>query len=254
VTGSWVGLDRGDASHEHLEHDLFEVLHGLDVGEVRFVGTFMVRGHEPHWAASLEFADLDPVAAVAVAQVLIAGLDRSDCASEHRSSFSDPHSGVELRQAAAGAVLGEPGGPDTLLGAEANRITAHAAAAALRGRVDTRIVRFPGQDELGGELTAAQLAARTPISELVGTGIELRGKVSLRTHGHVRPTFVDGDLVLVVMACDEAANVVRPFELPVPRQCCETPEQFDARWRGYLRTHATGPSRPVPADQAGGGL
>jgi hypothetical protein len=238
--GQWIGLDRGDTSHEHLEQDLFSVLDAADLARTSYVGTYMIRGDRPHWAASLEIES--EVSSLDLARQLAAGLDRLDCRDTHAGVFADPHArraGSRSADASSFAVLAAAGTEATLGGGEPLRHWAHAAAAALRDRRDTRVVRFPGQDALPAELSSVELAGSTPISDLVGTGVDLSGPVQLHTHGHVRPHFVDGELVLVVMPAGEP-GAVRPFELPVPRQCCETTEQFDARWRSYLRTYNTG--------------
>jgi hypothetical protein len=236
---SWLGIDRADASHEHLEHDLFQVLGALgEVPEIRYVGTRMVRGDEPHWAASIELA-ADPAAAGALAGRLATALDQLDCAGDHLSVFSDPHQPKhQIGEAGRTAVaaLATAGQPAALVGAERGRLSAYAAAAGLRDRLDTRVVRFPGQLDLPTELTRAELLGGTPITDLIGTGSIVSDDAVLRTYGHVRPSFIAGELVLVVMPDADDGATVRPFELPVPRQCCETPEQFDARWRSYLET------------------
>jgi hypothetical protein len=239
---SWLGIDRADASHEHLEHDLFQVLGALgEVPEIRYVGTRMVRGDEPHWAASIELVAADPAAAGVLAGRLATALDQLDCAGDHLAVFSDPHQPKhQIGEAGRTAVaaLATAGQPAALVGAERGRLSAYAAAAGLRDRLDTRVVRFPGQLDLPTELTRAELLGGTPIADLIGTGSIVSDDAVLRTYGHVRPSFIAGELVLVVMPDADDGATVRPFELPVPRQCCETPEQFDARWRSYLETSA----------------
>lgn len=248
----WIGLDRGDTNVERLEHELLAALAALAL-RPSYVCTHPVRAAvaAPHWAASLELpgpAD-EPAGR---RRELAAGLAAAFAAGAQDQAsglaYRDPHlPGAHPSAADVGApalaLLGPPGGVDLLLGGDAGRVHAWTAAAGLRARSEGRAVRFPGQYALPAQLSARELRARTPIAELLAVGTVAGPDVVVRTYGHLRPQFVDGLLALTVVP--DGDGTVRPFELPVPPQCCETPQAYQARLALYQQTHA--PQRGAPA-------
>ena len=246
-----IGVDRGDASVERLEHDLLHALRGLGLdpgpaGTPLYVCTHQVRDGQPHWAASIELAapcgefGLAGTAGGGGALALLQLLRRLARALAepphdddlHRLAFTDPHvPDTPGPGAPSVAAVGEVGEDEVALGAEQWRRSAREAAVELRARTAGRAVLFPGAAELPAELSFAELRAVTPIRELLAVGTTVGDGTVLETHGHVRPTIVDGGLALAVTPA--GAGRVRPFELPVPRQCCETPDQYAARQAVY---------------------
>jgi hypothetical protein len=85
-------------------------------------------------------------------------------------------------------------------------------------RPDGRCVRFPGQDRLTGTHAAAEIVADSAIDEVVGIGVPVAAESVVDTRGFLRPTYVDGRLVLLVEPA--AGGVLRPAEIAQPHQCC----------------------------------
>ncbi|MEN3360331.1 MAG: hypothetical protein V7637_4313 [Mycobacteriales bacterium] len=246
-----IGVDRGDASVERLEHDLLHALRGLGpdlgpAGAPLYVCTHQVRDGQPHWAASIELAARcgpvgprqperagGPLGSLELLRQLAGALAEPPHDDDlHRLAFTDPHvPDAPAPGAPSIAAVGEPGEEEVALGAERWRRSARAAATDLRARAAGRAVLFPGAADLPAELSVAELRAVTPIRELLTVGTTAGDSTVLETHGHVRPTIVDGGLALVVTPAGPGR--VRPFELPVPRQCCETPDQYAARQAVY---------------------
>jgi hypothetical protein len=82
-----------------------------------------------------------------------------------------------------------------------------------------RAVRFPGQDEIRGDVTVAELLARTAIERVnvLGGAAATPGDV-VETRDFLRPLFRGGQLVLPVLPA--GANRLAPFEVPDPTPCC----------------------------------
>jgi hypothetical protein len=238
-----IGLDRGDASVERLEHDLLQALDAVGL-DPAYICTHQVRDDRPHWAASLELA-AQPGDSLSTVDLLtrlgeaLAAPPHDD--DLHRLAFADPHApGAPGPDRPSLAAVGEPDGVEVILGAEAWRGSARDAALDLRAGRAGRACVFPGQALLPAELTFAELRAATPIRELLAVGTTVADDTVLITHGHLRPSLMDGVLVLAVVPA--ALGQVRPFELPVPRQCCETPDQYAARQAVYDHVHGRVPA------------
>jgi hypothetical protein len=101
------------------------------------------------------------------------------------------------------ALAGRLGGPAAVLG------TARTAG---------RCVRFPGQDTLTGSRTAAEIVAGSAIDEVVGIGVAVTDESMVDTRDYLRPTLVEGRLVLLVEPA--AGGLLRPVEIEEPHQCC----------------------------------
>ncbi|WP_199513969.1 hypothetical protein [Nucisporomicrobium flavum] len=82
-----------------------------------------------------------------------------------------------------------------------------------------RAVVFPGVELLTGELTVADILARSAIDrvEILG-GAEADPSAVVRTNDFVRPLWRDGTLVLVTMPA--AGGALVPFETRHPTPCC----------------------------------
>ncbi|MFI9815008.1 hypothetical protein [Saccharothrix variisporea] len=81
-----------------------------------------------------------------------------------------------------------------------------------------RCIRFPGQDELTGVHPAGAIVASSAVDEVVGVGVPVSAGDLVDTQGFVRPTLVDGRLVLLVERA--AGGVLRPTESRDPHECC----------------------------------
>jgi hypothetical protein len=81
-------------------------------------------------------------------------------------------------------------------------------------------VHFPGVDALPPELTVAVLLGSCAVEavRLVGAPGPVDPAVVLVTRGHVRPTYDDGRLVLLVERA--VGDRLVPFETPNPTPCC----------------------------------
>ncbi|WP_306211904.1 hypothetical protein [Actinoplanes sp. RD1] len=92
-------------------------------------------------------------------------------------------------------------------------------AAAAAHHVSGRAVRYPGVDELVGDLTVATVLATSAIDaiEILGGGTPA-GDTILRTNDFVRPVWREGRLVLTVAPA--AGGKLVPFENRHPTPCC----------------------------------
>ncbi|MPR00429.1 hypothetical protein GB931_21390 [Modestobacter sp. I12A-02628] len=82
-----------------------------------------------------------------------------------------------------------------------------------------RCVRFPGDDALSGVHPVAEIVAVTAIDRVDAVGGGLDGDSPVDTlGGWLRPTVVDGQLVLLVEPAE--AGRWRPVEIRDPHQCC----------------------------------
>ena len=95
-----------------------------------------------------------------------------------------------------------------------------AGSAAHTARTSGRAVHFPGVDALPPELTVAGLLSAGAVEavRVVGGSGPVDPAVVLVTRGHVRPTYDDGRLVLLVERAVGGRLV--PFETPNPTPCC----------------------------------
>ncbi|WP_405534825.1 hypothetical protein OG787_08875 [Streptomyces sp. NBC_00075] len=83
-----------------------------------------------------------------------------------------------------------------------------------------RAVLYPGVSSLTGTLTVAQLLEHSAIDRVtvLGTRDQLAPDTLLVTRDHVRPQWLDGELVLTVMPA--VGGTLVPFEVPEPTPCC----------------------------------
>lgn len=83
-----------------------------------------------------------------------------------------------------------------------------------------RAVLYPGVTSLTGTLTVTHLLERSAIDRVsvLGTRDQLAPDTPLMTRDHVRPQWLDGDLVLTVMPA--VGGTLVPFEVPEPTPCC----------------------------------
>lgn len=115
---------------------------------------------------------------------------------------------------AAGVVLsGRYVGPAQLRDAVDSAVVAHTS------RRSGRVVVFPGGDELTGTVTVAQVLASSAIDRLhVLAADDADPEALLVTRDHLRPRWVNGELVLEVQPA--AGGTLVPFETPNPTPCC----------------------------------
>jgi hypothetical protein len=106
-----------------------------------------------------------------------------------------------------GPVTEEPAGSVLLVAAARH---AHRAG----GRAEV----FPGQERLTVDRPVAEVLDLTAIEEVRGTQGPFAPGAVLRAFGYVRPSYVDGDLVLAVGHDDPL--VVTPWEVRYCRPCC----------------------------------
>jgi hypothetical protein len=81
-----------------------------------------------------------------------------------------------------------------------------------------RCIRFPGQDDLTGVHPAGAVVAGSAVDEMVGVGVPVSASDLVDTQGVVRPTLMEGRLVLLVERA--AGGVLRPIESRDPHECC----------------------------------
>ena len=113
-----------------------------------------------------------------------------------------------------GVCLGDrTAGPPSLV--DAARSAREAAAARRSGRV----VHFPGAGALRGSLPVAEVLERSAVDavRVLAAGPADPAAV-LTTREHVRPTWSDGALVLLVQPA--VGGTLVPFEPPDPTPCC----------------------------------
>jgi hypothetical protein len=174
------GVDAGSRSLREADHLAHDLVRRLGLPAGSLACTHLVRTGTPHVAVS--FATPDPVSLAELAGFGIATADRIRGPAEW----------------ARGAAQ---------------------ARALLADRAGGRAVWFPGSAELTGEVTVADLLARTAIDRVdVLAGGPAAATDLVRTRDHVRPEWRDGALVLVTTPV--AAGVLAPFEVPNPTPCC----------------------------------
>jgi hypothetical protein len=93
-----------------------------------------------------------------------------------------------------------------------------AAAARHAHRTGGRAEVFPGQEMLTVDRPVLEVLDHTAIDEVRGTQGPFAPEAVLRAYGYVRPSYVDGDLVLAVGHDDPL--VVTPWEVRYSRPCC----------------------------------
>ena len=83
-----------------------------------------------------------------------------------------------------------------------------------------RAVIYPGVSSLTGNLTIADLLARSAIDRVtvLGTPGQPSPHTRLMTGNHVRPQWQNGELVLTTMPA--VGGTLVPFEVPDPTPCC----------------------------------
>ncbi|RJK96835.1 hypothetical protein D5H78_06115 [Vallicoccus soli] len=90
-----------------------------------------------------------------------------------------------------------------------------AEARALRGG---RLVRFPGQGALTGDLPVAELVRRCAVDRVAGSGTRVGPEDVVATAGFVRPRARGGEVVLLVERV--RGGRLRPLEVEHPHECC----------------------------------
>ncbi len=82
-----------------------------------------------------------------------------------------------------------------------------------------RAVHYPGVEALVGTLTARELVERSAVDRVrVLTAGDAPPDARIVTREHVRPTWADGELVLLTQPA--AGGTLVPFESPTPTPCC----------------------------------
>ena len=105
------------------------------------------------------------------------------------------------------------------LGPPQLRDVADAAVVAHLTRGSGRVAVFPGSAELTGTVTVAQVLASSAIDRLhVLAAADADPEALLVTRDHLRPRWVNGELVLDVQPA--AGGTLVPFETPNPTPCC----------------------------------
>jgi hypothetical protein len=105
------------------------------------------------------------------------------------------------------------------LGPARLRDAVDAAVDAQLTRSSGRAVVFPGSAELPGTVSVAQVLATTAIDRLrVLAADDADPDAVLVTRGHVRPRWVNGELLLDVQPA--VGGTLVPFETPNPTPCC----------------------------------
>jgi hypothetical protein len=183
-----VGIDAEHLDQRAADHDLQRLVEALPDGAVRLTVTHWARHADcPHIALSLELVDAGPERL----------LDR-------------------LRQLTARWSLALPA---EVHGEPALHASAVAARAAHLERRSGRAVHYPGAQALVGTLPARQVLERSAVDRV---RVLLAGDAALDalvvTRRHVRPTWVDGELVLLTQPA--AGGTLVPFESPDPTPCC----------------------------------
>ena len=175
------GVDAGSRSLREADHLAHDLVRRLGLPVGALACTHLVRTGTPHVA--LSFATQNPVSLAELAGYGIATADRARGPAEW----------------ARGAAL---------------------ARSVLADRAGGRAVWFAGSAALPGEVTVADLLARTAIDRVdVLAGVGPAAPTDLvRTRGHLRPEWRDGALVLVTTPVE--AGVLAPFEVPNPTPCC----------------------------------
>jgi hypothetical protein len=174
-----VGIDAGHTSQDDCEQFALDVASRL--AEVAIVSIHVVREPEPHYAVAIS-ADRSPSAGVLEA---VGG----DLAVIDRDEY----------------LVGDHAG-------------ARAAALALWLRAKGRVIRFPGQENLRGVMSLADVTALSAISHVICVGGEAPTQTKLVTHDFVRPSFQAGHLTLLVAPLDDDCLV--PLEQPPVLPAC----------------------------------
>jgi hypothetical protein len=172
---------------EHLLHGLLESLAGPVVA-----CTHVVSGDRPHLAVSVTGADLTPLA--------------------------DQVGGSEV--SGVGSAILEFGAAEPVL-AGPSRLVRGAYAAAVESALATagRLVRFPGQENARGVLTAAELRATCGIDRVEGLGgLPIEDGTLIDTLDFIRPIRRNGQVVHLVQPA--ACGVLIPFEVENQQKCC----------------------------------
>jgi hypothetical protein len=123
-------------------------------------------------------------------------------------------------------TLATPGPLDPALLPPSDRVPAPpdgAALAAARAHATGsagRAVRFPGAEHLVGQVTVAELLARSAIERVrvLGGVAQPEDDTVVDTRDFVRPQWMDG--VLTLVATEAPYGRIAPFEVPNPTPCC----------------------------------
>lgn len=118
-----------------------------------------------------------------------------------------PDAGRRALLTPAGPVTEEPAGSVLLV-----------AAARHAHHTGGRAEAFPGQEWLTVDRPVAEVLDRTAIEQVRGTQGPFAPGAVLRAYGYVRPSYLDGDLVLAVGHDDPL--VVTPWEVRYCPPCC----------------------------------
>ena len=174
---------------EHLLHQLLATVSGPVVA-----CTHMVPGGDrPHLAVSISGSDLGPLGG---------GLGSDPIADKVGSAI--------IRAGAAEPVVAGP-----------SQLVRGAYVAAVESALGTagRLVRFPGQEQARGILTAAELRERGGIDEVEALGgLPVEDDTVIDTLDFVRPIRRNSRVVLLVQPA--AGGVLIPFEVEHQQKCC----------------------------------
>ena len=187
-----VGLDVVHLDERRADHDLLGLVRSLPPGTAVAAATHWATvGERPHVALSVETAGLP---APLVVRLL----------TERLQSLAPRWAlGVE------GIKHGDP----ALHGA------AQAARRAHVERRSGRVVHFGGVEALVGTVTAGALLERSAVARVrVLGGGDAPADAPVVTRGHVRPSWADGELVLLTQPA--VGGTLVPFESPTPTPCC----------------------------------
>ncbi|MFJ4471854.1 hypothetical protein ACIP2X_30825 [Streptomyces sp. NPDC089424] len=145
-------------------------------------------------------------------QALAAGLDLPE------GSFGCTHLVRDERPRVALSLAVESG--EALL--SARRQLTEAGYEVSEGAPDEvgRAVLYPGAAHLTGTVSVAELLSRSAIARVtvLGTTQPPSAQTAVVTRDHVRPQWLDGELVLAVQPA--AGGTLTPFEVPDPTPCC----------------------------------
>jgi hypothetical protein len=173
----------------------------------------------------------DALEAEHVLHELLASVTGPVVACTHVVSGGDrPHLAVSMTGSAeldttpltheVGSAIIRPGAAEPVV-AGPSRLVRGAYVAAVEAALGTagRLVRFPGQDQARGVMTAAELRERCGIDQVEALGgIAVDDDSPIDTLDFIRPVRRNGQVVLLVQPA--AGGVLIPFEVEHQQKCC----------------------------------
>lgn len=186
-----IAVDADSPDTLEAEHFLHELL--TDVPGPVVACTHVVSGGDrPHFAVSVTGADLSPLA--------------------------DQVGGGEV--SGVGSAILEFGAAEPVV-AGPSRLVRGAYVAAVESALVTagRLVRFPGQENARGTLTAAELRDSCGIDQVEAIGgLPVDDDTLIDTRDFIRPIRRNGQVVLLVQPA--VGGVLIPFEVEHQQKCC----------------------------------